>query len=147
MKTLFRRMNSLDLDMVLDWRNHPEVMKMSGNKEIITIDDHKEWFFKRDGHRFVFEIDDEPIGVVTLKPLAAQSFEWSFYLNLSSKPSRGTGKLMLSLALFYFRRQFTAMGLKGRVKNWNEASLKLHKDLGFSLSETNEDETEFWKVI
>ena len=37
-------MKSSDLDLILEWRNHPDIRKKMFNQEKIEQNEHKRWF-------------------------------------------------------------------------------------------------------
>jgi UDP-4-amino-4,6-dideoxy-N-acetyl-beta-L-altrosamine N-acetyltransferase len=159
-----RRMNASDLELVLHWRNHPEVLRQSGNQEAIQMEDHRHWFYRSiDVRKYVFEMNENPIGVVSFKELkefpipvlnlCTTSYplhlEWSFYLDQWNPSAAGAGKLMLQASLIYLRSTISdrMIPILGQVRAENEKSIEVHRRLGFSEIEPSPTMRRFYKVL
>ena len=84
-----------DLELVLSWRNAPNVRKNMYSQDEIALSDHLRWWANinespQDAY-FVFEQDVEPLGVVSFTEidLKNQSALWAFYASPSAP--KGTG--------------------------------------------------------
>lgn len=130
-----RRMTEEDLEMVLAWRNHPEVRRHMYNQEEIGLEEHRGWFAaaSRDArrHLLIFELDGRPAGYVNLLEDEPGQASWGFYL--APQAARGTGKLLGAQAMAY---AFEVLGLQrmwGEVLAENSVSQGFHMRLGFAL--------------
>jgi len=130
-----RQMCDDDLELVLTWRNAPNVRKNMYSQDEIALPDHLRWWAKisastQDAY-FVFEQNGEPLGVVSFTDidLKNQMAFWAFYA--SSNAPKGTGSRMEILALEYF---FSKLGLNKlccEVLASNTPVVGLHKKFGF----------------
>ena len=124
-----------DLELVLSWRNAPNVRKNMYSQDEIALSDHLRWWANinespQDAY-FVFEQDVDQLGVVSFTEidLKNQSALWAFYASPSAP--KGTGSRMETLALEYF---FSKLGLNKlccEVLASNTPVLGLHKKFGF----------------
>lgn len=130
-----RSMTEADLEMVLEWRNHPDVRRHMYNQAEIGIEEHGRWFAtaSRDArrHLLIFELDGRPAGYVNLLEDEPGQVYWGFYL--APHAAKGTGRLLGAQATAYV---FEALGLQrmwGEVLAENSVSQDFHVRLGFEL--------------
>ncbi len=129
-----RAMVEADLEMVLGWRNHPDVRRWMYTTHEIGVAEHRRWFELAQGdpskHLLVFELDGRPTGFVNLTQLRGTDVaEWGFYLAPDAPP--GSGGALGRAALDY---AFGALGLhkvSGYALADNERSVRFHLRLGF----------------
>jgi UDP-2,4-diacetamido-2,4,6-trideoxy-beta-L-altropyranose hydrolase/UDP-4-amino-4,6-dideoxy-N-acetyl-beta-L-altrosamine N-acetyltransferase len=136
-----RRMQSNDLQMVLKWRNHPQVKEFMLTTHDISPQEHSAWFDRasQDEARalLIYEYLGEPMGFVQFSGLFdAQGATWGFYL--SPKASKGTGGVMGTSALHYGFTQLGVDKILGEVMLENEASKRFHERLGFLQTNAGE---------
>ena len=133
--TKLRRMNTRDLDLVLEWRNHPNVRKNMYNQTVITETEHKIWWdkiCKNNTYRYlIYEYRGFPSGVVSFKDINFnhRHSSWAFYA--SPKAPRGTGARMEYLALEYAFEKLSLLKLFCEVLSYNTAVISMHKRFGF----------------
>lgn len=130
-----RALQESDLDLLLQWRNHPQVSRHMFNPAVIEPSSHRRWFDKtRENpliHAFVFERGTGPAGFVRLDQRSPDQRlgEWGFYA--APDAPRGTGRLMGAAAITH---AFEVLNWH-RVAGWtlanNERSIKMHLALGF----------------
>lgn len=131
-----RPMVEADLGKVLTWRNDPKVRNFMFSRHEIGVQEHHAWFerVQREGTRelLIVERAEAPIGFVQFSSrLAGSVAEWGFYT--APDASKGSGHLLGRAAL---RHSFETLNLHkvcGQALSSNEASIALHRSLGFAL--------------
>lgn len=129
-----RPMTAADLDMVLRWRNHPDVRRWMYTTHEIGLDEHRRWFesASQDPDRtlLVYELDGAPTGFVNIGRIkGADVAEWGFYLAPDAPAGSGTG-----LGRAALEHAFLVLKLhkvSGHALAANERSLRFHQRLGF----------------
>lgn len=71
-----RKVKETDLQLLMDWRMRPDITKYLNSNPSLTMEDQKNWFAKikmeenkgkdRNSFYWVLEVDDEPVGLVSL---------------------------------------------------------------------------------
>ena len=129
-----RPMVQTDLELVLAWRNHPEVRRYMYTRHEIALEEHASWYARASvqpgRHLLIFEIGGSAQGFVNLHESAPGGIaEWGFYV--APDASRGTGgRLGQSL----LNHAFEVLGLHklcAEVLGFNERSIRFHLRLGF----------------
>ncbi len=131
---LVRAMTSADLELVLEWRNHPDIRRWMYTTHEIGLDEHRRWFdaaSKDPGkHLLVFERDGVPCGFVNLSRIRGSDVaEWGFYV--APDAPQGVGRELGETTL---EHAFNALGLhkiSGHALASNERSVRFHLRLGF----------------
>ena len=129
-----RPMTHADLELVLNWRNHPDVRSYMYTRNKITLGEHLRWFERtvKDGskHLLIFEIDTKPFGFVNFSEFAyGKIADWGFYV--APDASKGIGKQLGKVALNYAFNQLKLRKICGQALAYNERSIRLHQFLGF----------------
>lgn len=129
-----RPMIAGDLDMVLAWRNHPEVRRFMFSSGEIGRDTHYAWFERAsvdpDRTLLIFERQDAPAGFVSFERVDGGCIaDWGFYL--APDAPRGTGGALGLHALAYAFDDAKYHKVCGRVIAFNERSAAFHLKLGF----------------
>ncbi len=142
------------LDLVLEWRNKPEVRQNMYTTHEITKEEHMSWFegLKGDSKRryFVFEVDDQPCGVIGFVEIhqASKSASWAFYSGDSSV--RGIGSMMEVAALDYAFNTLELNKLYCEVLEFNESVIRFHRKHGFQVEgvfrKQHFHDAEFWDI-
>lgn len=132
--SMLRPMALADLEMVLAWRNHPEVRRYMYTQHEITLDEHRRWFelsaANASRHLLVFEAAGVPLGFINFNLLGGgEVADWGFYA--APDAPKGSGRQLGQAALQY---AFTTLGLHkicGQALAYNERSISFHRRLGF----------------
>jgi len=131
-----RLMQDSDLEIVLSWRNRPEVRKNMYSQHVIALKDHRRWWAgaRDDPSRqyLVFEMAGTPMGAVNfteISPAHATAF-WGFYTG--PEAPRGTGSCMELLALDHAFGPLSLNKLNCEVLGFNRAVIALHHKFGFT---------------
>ena len=129
-----RIVSEADLPMLLKWRNHSNVRRLMITQHQINLEEHLNWFAKasQDPSRCLLIIEDvnQPIGYAQFTQVEAGGVtDWGFYARPDAP--KGTGYELCSAALDYGFRTLQFHKVCGQVIEGNDASIKLHKRLGF----------------
>lgn len=131
---LIRRMTEADLDMVLRWRNHPDVRAFMYTQHEIAPQEHAEWYERArvDERRYllVYEEGGVPCGFVNFSEMpAGRNSIWGFY----AAPSApwGAGRRMGRAAVAYGFDKAGFHKISGEALAHNEKSIRFHLSLGF----------------
>lgn len=124
-----------ELEMMLEWRNGPVVRNSMFNTDIISLNDHLQWWerTKRDDslQYYFYEYAGAPYGVVCFKDINKLKCQamWGFYT--SPNAERGMGTKMLLLALDLAFNDMKIHSVYSEVIEYNLPSIKIHEKLGF----------------
>lgn len=127
-------MTAEDLELVLAWRNHPDVRAMMYTQDEISPETHNRWFIKalenERRHLLIFMLNGIPSGFVNIGELdCGHIADWGFYR--APEAPRGIGHHLGQAAIAY---AFGTLGLHklcGQVLRYNERSVRVHVSLGF----------------
>jgi UDP-4-amino-4,6-dideoxy-N-acetyl-beta-L-altrosamine N-acetyltransferase len=142
---MLREAADADRDMVLRWRNHPQVRRASFTTHEIDPAEHGRWWssVRADDTRWllIYEHGSVPAGVVTFTTdNDAETATWGFYLDIDGLNRRGE----LLPAWISIEREsasyaFEKVGvtaLRGDVLASNTAVRRLHQRCGFAETGT-----------
>jgi len=127
-------MGVADLEMVLLWRNRPEVRSYMFTQHEIGLEEHTRWFMRAsqdsNRHLLIFENQGIALGFIHIHQVAPGGIaDWGFYA--APEAPKGTGRQLGHAALKY---AFTATGctkLCAQVLCYNVRSMRFHQNLGF----------------
>lgn len=124
-------------DLILPWRNAPEVRQHMYNQHEISLQEHRDWFERMQADSsarcYLYrDTTDEPSGVVNFTNISQEhrTAFWGFYARPGA-PS-GTGKRILYTALEYAFNELGLHKLNGEALATNAASVHLHEQCGFT---------------
>lgn len=124
-----------DLEVVLLWRNHPNIRRFMYSQHKIALSEHLAWYERtltNDSiHLLMYELNGIPTGFVKLQVVDATSRrgDWGFYL--SPDAPKGSGRLLGQSTIDYAFKQVGLHKLCGEVLEYNVKSLQFHERLGF----------------
>lgn len=131
-----------DLELVLSWRNSDRIKAASKNQDVISWDQHVNWFqqlsVRDDRVCFIFEVNNQPVGLVQFFNISRDKKEsyWGFYIgDESNRP--GLGSLMCSHALDWAFHTQNLKLVRGETLDNNDRSKRFHEKLGFRLVKDN----------
>lgn len=141
---MLRPVTEADKELVRDWRNHPEVRAVSLTRDVISAEQHDNYWDSLQGNEsrkvYMYERGGRPAGVVTFFDIDPQqkSAMWGFYLDNAGLTERGE---MLP-AFIDIQRQAVKFAfsdpqgllldrLDGEVMDANEAVRRMNKRNGF----------------
>lgn len=129
-----RALTGDDLPMVLAWRNHPSIRSMMFDSRTIEPEEHRAWFdaTSRNPARrlLIVESGEATLGFVQFDGVEPGGVaDWGFYAR--PEAPRGTGRLLGRVALDHGFDVLHLHKVCGRIIAANEASIGLHRRLGF----------------
>ncbi|MBB5869844.1 RimJ/RimL family protein N-acetyltransferase [Allocatelliglobosispora scoriae] len=143
---MLRAADDTDRDLVLGWRNHPQVRGVSLTTHEITPTEHAAWWsaVAADSLRqlLIFEWEGAPAGVVIFdrRREAERGVIWGFYLDIDGLTAReALMPAWIGLerdAIDYAFDVLGAQTLGGETLASNVPVLQLHKRFGFTVTES-----------
>lgn len=134
--TRLRPVESADLAVLRQWRNHPDVRRVMRNRHEITPEEHQTWFRLKsedpDWTLLIFERDGASCGFVSFRRETDDCVEWGFYKAPGAPP--GTGLALGHHALAYAFQRLGVQCIRGDVLDKNRISQRFHERLGFSVT-------------
>lgn len=132
--TRLRPMLDSDLELVLSWRNHPDIRRYMYTQHEISLDEHTNWFNKASMDPtyslLIFEVGNRPLGFVNIQIIKDMVADWGFYT--SPDAPKGIGLKLGKSALDYAFNNIGLHKLCGQALGYNEASKRFHLRLGFN---------------
>lgn len=125
-----------DLQIVREWRNHPDVRRFMYTQHEIGAEEHCAWFSRAqqdsNRHLLLYLQHDVPLGFVniTIVDAVARRAEWGFYL--APDAPRGTGYRLGRAVLTYAFETIGLHKLCGEALAYNTRSIRFHEKLGFT---------------
>lgn len=136
MNTL-RELVSNDKNMLLEWRNLPEVTKYMYTEHFITSEEHERWFQKilqdTSCRYWIICCDGEDVGLVNLYniDLKNQRCHWAFYIASANTRGKGVGSFVEYSILHHVFEVMQLNKLCCEVFAFNDAVIGMHKGFGF----------------
>lgn len=136
-----RPLEEKDTDLILKWRNDPEIMEKMISSHPISREEHLRWFHglqkKNDRLEFVIVTinEEQPIGTVSLKDIGLQHSKAELGKLIGERKYRRKG-YATEAAKLLVEYGFKRLGLNriyARVLEYNEANIQLDKKLGFRV--------------
>jgi UDP-4-amino-4,6-dideoxy-N-acetyl-beta-L-altrosamine N-acetyltransferase len=129
-----RPMVHADLELVLAWRNHPDVRRYMYTQHEITLDEHRRWFARAlpdpKKHLLVFEVNRQPVGFVNFNEAGNGGIaDWGFYA--APDAPKGSGRQLGRAALSHAFIQLKLHKVCGQALAYNQSSIQFHQSLGF----------------
>ena len=133
-----------DLNLVYNWRNHPDNRKTSLDAAEISLKDHSKWFAKAiesdNRYLFIVALEDQEIGVLRLD-LIKDSAEVSIYLNPHFHGKK-LGLAVLLMAPKLARKISPDLKLlSAKIKHENLASRSIFSDADYLCINEGKDQT------
>lgn len=133
---VLRTIKPEELELMLSWRNAPNVRVNMYTRHEIGLAEHHAWWFRiadrSDQKYFMYEFQETPLGIVAFTGIdsANQNSSWAFYA--SPQAPKGTGSRMEFLALEHAFYSMQLHKLYCEVLAFNTPVIKLHQKFGFS---------------
>ena len=133
--TVIRAMTTGGLEMVLQWRNHPDVRRYMYTQHEISLDEYRRWFESRQcnaaRHLLIFEQLGVPLGFVSItEGTPGRIADWGGYL--APEAPRGTERSLGQAALKFAFVSLRPHKVCGQALGFNERSIRFHHALGLS---------------
>jgi UDP-4-amino-4,6-dideoxy-N-acetyl-beta-L-altrosamine N-acetyltransferase len=132
-----RGIKQQELELMLGWRNAPNVRANMYTRHEINMDEHLAWWARiqqRDDQRyFMYEAGGTPLGIIGFTGIdrTNENSSWAFYA--SPEAPKGTGSKMEFLALDFAFNELGLHKLHCEVLAFNSPVIKLHQKFGFSI--------------
>lgn len=126
-----------DLKQILDWRNQESIRNVMHNSNIISMDEHIQWFDRLQKSATsiskIFYYKQVPYGVLNVTQIDRinNKCEWGFYIGVNNAP-RGMGTILGFTSLNFIFQELSIRKLSAEVLSNNEKSEIYHKKLGFT---------------
>lgn len=153
-KFKLRKITTSDYPSLMQWRNDPRIRNYMYTQHVITASEHQSWINKittdDSYHPLILEYNKELLGFVNIHQVAQGGIaDWGFYT--SPNAPKGTGYKLGEQALDYAFNTLQLHKLCGQALDFNEASRKFHKRLGFKkegvLEQHHFDGQKYYDVI
>lgn len=123
-----------DLELVLAWRNHPEVRRYMLTQQQITLAEHLLWYEQscQDATRYLLVYENAGVAegfVQFTGAFKGSAADWGFYT--APESPRGSGKKLGRAALDFGFRKIGLHKVCGKALDFNSASIHFHRALGF----------------
>lgn len=123
-----------DLEMILEWRNHPDIRPYMRQQHRISLPEHQAWFSRvsqdLQHHLLIVEENNLPLGFVQFTEVDENgTAEWGFYK--SPAAPKGSGSRLCNAALNYAFNDLKLKKIVGKVLRSNARSAAFHLKLGF----------------
>ena len=132
-----RDIRSTDRDLMLEWRNQPDVAQWMFTDHVITPNEHELWFtvmlLDPKVKYWMIEVDQAPQGVVHLASISSvqKRCEWGMYLGAQAARGTGAAEAATFLSLDWAFRQLHMEQVICEVLATNERALRLYERVGF----------------
>ena len=132
-------LNFIDLkleekEMILKWRNHPDIRKWMYNQDEIKFEEHLNFIdslkLRKDKLYFLVKKEDEFIGVIDFLDLDKKEIFYGIYSNPNSK-IMGVGRILNEISIDFAFNSLKAHKLKLEVFEDNIQVRNLHKKYKF----------------
>lgn len=142
----FIHLDQIEKEMVLKWRNHPEIKAVMHNNLNITIKEHFQFIeslkHRNDKQYFLVKEDSKAIGVIDFINITNNEAELGIYSNPELK---GYGILLLNEICNYAFKTLKLKLLKAEVYSTNYSAIKLYKK--FNFLEVRKEQKENKEII
>lgn len=134
---ILRAINSDEIELMLAWRNSPNIRANMYTRHEISLDEHLAWWKRiqqrADQQYFMYEFMGTPVGIVAFTGIdtANRNSFWAFYA--SPAAPTGTGSKMEFLALEHAFGKLNLHKLCCEVLDFNDPVISLHKKFGFKV--------------
>lgn len=135
----FTELNSQEIDLIFQWRNHPDISQFMKTKH---IDFKKHLKFIKNLHQdsskkyFLVFQDEQIIGVIDFVNITSNTCEFGLY----AKPNlKGVGKILINEIKKYAFENLKVNTLKAYVFKDNYKALKLYQQNHFTIYDKDKD--------
>lgn len=127
-------MSANDVELVRMWRNHSDIRRYMLTQHEISHDEHRRWFERasEDPARrlLIVQEGEMAFGFVHFSGVVRGGVaDWGFYA--APDAPRGSGRKLGMAALNYAFQTQELHKVCGQALDFNEASIRLHRMLGF----------------
>ena len=140
-----RLVEASDLEHTLRWRNHDDSRRWFRYDQMLTIEQHNNWFFsylaKDDDFTFIFEVADRPVGQFAIYNLNSTTREAEVGRILLDQQSQGKGFASEALhgVVALAKEQLFCQKLWLEVKKGNDRAIRVYQACGFQTISEDAD--------
>lgn len=134
---ILREISDEELELMLSWRNMPNVRANMYTRHEISYEEHLQWWARiKENPRFqykMYENNSTPLGIVGFVDIdkTNKNSSWAFYA--APGAPKGTGSKMEFLALEYAFHELELHKLYCEVLDFNKPVFRLHEKFGFTI--------------
>lgn len=132
-----RGISDEELELMLSWRNMPNVRANMYTRHEIDLEEHLKWWDRvKESPKFeykIYENNSTPLGIVGFVDIdkTNKNSSWAFYA--APNAPKGTGSKMEFLALEYAFHELELKKLHCEVLDFNKPVIRLHEKFGFTI--------------
>jgi len=136
-KTVVRKVGIKDIRAILNISNQPEVRKSSFNSKLITLEQHKKWFYSKINDQnhlfFVAEFNKKVIGQIRLEMNNNNNNNSLISISVSNKyRKKRIGLNMFKYMIKYIKsRKLGIKSITAEIKKENTDSINFFRSIGF----------------
>jgi RimJ/RimL family protein N-acetyltransferase len=135
----FRKANESDLILYFNWANDPLVRAQSYNSDIVSIDEHTNWFLEKlnddSCYLYIFQNElNENIGQVRIQKTEDRNAIIGLSID-SNFRGKGLGTQMLQLSAEEFFKSNPEAVIQAYVKFENASSKRIFEKAGYQMVE------------
>ena len=136
----FINLTSNEKEMVLAWRNHPNIKRWMYTQEDISLENHLNFIKSLENNNeklyFLVKKEDEYIGVIDFTNITTNKAEIGLY----AKPSlRGVGSVLMESIIDYGFNVLKVDALISEVFEHNESAIRLYEKFDFKETSRREN--------
>lgn len=155
MKVFLRELEVNDAEIAWEWRNDPEVWKLTGRKwnNHVTQKIEEDWIKKvkeeKDSVRFAICVGDEKeyVGNVQLTNIEKGSGIFHIFIGNKNYWGKGIGEKATKLLIDYTKANLELKAIKLLVRINNKAAIKIYEKVGFCVENIdNENFSMIYKI-
>jgi UDP-4-amino-4,6-dideoxy-N-acetyl-beta-L-altrosamine N-acetyltransferase len=132
-----RDVESKDKDMLLAWRNLPEVARYMYTDHLILPEEHEKWFRQKmqdpTTRYWIIMCDGQDVGLANLYGIDRRNSRcyWAFYVASPDVRGKGIGSFVEYSVLHYVFDELGLNKLCCEVLSFNQAVVNMHQSFGF----------------
>lgn len=134
-----------DAELLLSWRNDKLTRSNSFNTDMVSLEDHTDWFIRslKSTQReiYIAEVNNIPVGTIRLDINDDSTRELSWTISPTQR-GMGYGTSILKTFLYQFPSTYIA-----RIKKDNISSIRMVEKNGFVLSDNNDNILTFTRKV
>lgn len=137
-KVALRLITVSDTELIVKWRNQPDVRKNFFFRETFTEEVHEKWLNEKvkTGQvvQFIIMLEDTPIGSTYLRDINYEdgTAEYGVFIGEVEARGRGVGSGVLDMTLNYAESKLNLKAIYARVMADNSPSLRAFLNNGFT---------------
>ena len=137
MKVKIRHLQENDARTSVNWRNDPEIWKLTGSKpdRTISLDDEMAWIKKviadDTSERFAILADGVYVGNIYLTDINSRSAEYHIFIGDKAFWGKGVAQAASRELLFYAKDTLGLSKVELNVNRNNAAAIHVYEKLGF----------------